>query len=281
MDRAAQEQRRSHEDEATRATRQATVRAAQEQRRSREDEATRATRQATDRNNQRSRRGSAVSDSGHIPIVQKIRPCFSSSENELRDPELLDFTHFEEEIENAVMLFHLNRGIKHLDSDDPGLLQKQVDVEVLSHEEIQTMCNNFQTERGALAPIYACGCCGMKNVECTEMVLEDLGLLILSDEDLQCWSSEVGEQYCVDIPTSEQGDWKTLCVRQAKSIHASRTNSDLYYLHPELVQERDGHEYLQELSKFAEGRRGSSPFHCSWCGFRQPQPACVRTIECL
>jgi hypothetical protein len=145
-DRAAQEQRRSREDEATTATRQAMDRATQEERRSREDQATRATRQATDRNNQRSHRRSALSDSGHIPIVQKICPCFSTSENELRDPELLDFTHFEEEIENAVMLFHLNRGIKHLDSDDPGLLQKQVDAEVLSLEEIQAMCNNFQSE---------------------------------------------------------------------------------------------------------------------------------------
>ena len=206
-------------------------------------------------------------------------PDFSTSIDDLRKTELLDFSKFEDNIETAIVLYHLNRGVLHY-SQDPTEMVADIKKEMLTDTQRYNMLQEYKISRNAMGPIMSCGCCGIKNQVCVEMPLSSLCVLQLGDEQITSWLSE--KEITLLLPTGNTNNvnnnsntnntttnnnttttttnnninnnqWREVHVSACRSIYESAMLDSTFFLHPELVHtDEDGNEatfVCQECSK--------------------------------
>ena len=114
---------------------------------------------------------------------KKIIPTFNTTIEELKDTNRLDFSNFEQNIEAAIVLWHLNRGILHLnplcdlnDQRNKKKLKEEIRAEKISDVEKKDLIERFETSQGRFCKILACGSCGIKNLK-EETILCFIGKL--------------------------------------------------------------------------------------------------------
>ena len=164
----------------------------------------------------------------------KVIPDFSTSLEVLRKPDCLDFEHFERNVETAAVLFHLNRGVLHLQAEDEEALGREIEEEILTDSELEDLAQKMETARDAYGSILCCGACGIRGDPCTSMFLKDLDVLAFTDDDQESRNEEL-EAPAIQIPTSNDGDWEGIHLSDLRSAYDSVPLGKTYHIHPELV----------------------------------------------
>ncbi len=111
---------------------------------------------------------------------EKITADFSTSIVQLKDPSKLNFSSFEQNVETALVLFHLNRGGLQYSLEEIGMpegnekIRKEIQNELLEEAEIEEKVKRFKNNLDPCMPIKTCGACGI--TELCQMDTGDLGI---------------------------------------------------------------------------------------------------------
>jgi len=171
----------------------------------------------------------------------------------LMDPSKLNFKCFEQNPETAVLLWHLNRGVLQFalngveTEEGRQLLINQVQNEVQTEEERKKMIEDYKAAVHNKVDLLSCGACGirhfghvtdpqgkkseMKPNQFYRIDLNDLGMLLYSDEEVQQW--KIRKEISVEVPDTDTTN-KMIHPWKAKSVEEN--NLGVYHLHPEFVQ---------------------------------------------
>ena len=93
-------------------------------------------------------------------------PDLKTPIGELEDYKNLDFRTFEQKAETALILYHLNRGVLHLNptydlniDDNRKDLMFQIENEIMNTGEQEQMIEDFEKAQERYCKILSCGAC--------------------------------------------------------------------------------------------------------------------------
>ena len=232
--RNAREDREYHEQE--RESNQARMRNAREDREYREQE--------RESNQARMRRNAVHANEG------------INFETSITDEWKCGFHSFEQDPEEAVMLWHLNSGSLRFsdvngDLNDAAVrerLANEIHDEILTVEEQDNLVGDFLLRQGRggynaayrqECSIKSCGACGKheaerNGLEYVESHLSQLGILKLNEEQRERFQQECSALPLM-LPIDDLGELKEFHVWKLRSIYA--WENSLYFLHPELIHQ--------------------------------------------
>lgn len=179
--------------------------------------------------------------------------------------KLFTFTSFEQDVEEATMLWYLNAGYNKFkamerlpDTEAQNILKQEIQNEILSNEEIDSKVAQFFEAQGRGgyngkqlfeklnrpptidAYLTACGACGVREMErngitYTEVEIESIGKFI------KLSASEITEYRKLQtfpplfLPINNKNDCTWFYPYKLISVYESTITQELYHLHQELI----------------------------------------------